>query len=74
MPKDCGCMENKKKVLKPRPGTEVSTDQKMAKKLLKATLRKKKSLFKENVGSGLTKELKKTKGEGQSAAYKKYRK
>ena len=53
--------ENKTKVLKPREGTEVHTDQEVAKKLLKATLRKKKGLFKEHVGKGLTKELKKTK-------------
>ena len=66
--------ENKTKVFKPREGTEVHTDQEVAKKLLKATLRKKKGLFKEHVGKGLTKELKKTKGDGQSAAYKKYRK
>ena len=62
------------KDIKPNEGTEVSTDQELAKKLLKATLRKKRGLFKENVGKGLTKELKKTKGDGQNETYKRYRK
>ena len=70
-----------KKGLEGDKGNLTDADKKIANsdskkmKLLKATLKKQKSLHKENLGKGLAKEMKKEKKEkGDGAAYKKYRK